>query len=225
LDSCKKFGEKVVDLMLAQQGIKPFQSFEDFYRRVPISLEQIIILIRLGAFRFLDKKKKICFGRLIIVIRKEKERTVKRLSFEVKEETLELPHLDYHDIEDIYDTVELLGFYLEPPFSVLRNPIEIPTRAKDFPLHLHKTITILGYLVNVKFTRPSTQERMAFGYFIDEDGAYFDTVQFPKILKQYPFQGAGIYLLKGKVTEEFGHFALQIVSMEKQHLAFDPRYF
>jgi DNA polymerase-3 subunit alpha len=66
---------------------------------------------------------------------------------------------------------------------------------------------------------------MAFGYFIDEDGAYFDTVQFPKILKQYPFQGAGIYLLKGKVTEEFGHFALQIVSMEKQHLAFDPRYF
>jgi DNA polymerase-3 subunit alpha len=124
--------KKVVDLMLAQQGIKPFQSFEDFYRRVPISLEQIIILIRLGAFRFLDKKKKSALaGSSSSYARKKKGQSSAYL-FEVKEETLELPHLDYHDIEDIYDTVELLGFYLEPPFSVLRNPIEIPTRAKDF---------------------------------------------------------------------------------------------
>lgn len=222
----KSLEKKVVDLMLAQQGMKPFQSFEDFYRRVPISLEQIIILIRLGAFRFLDTKKKnlLWEAHHRHTQGKKKEQSSAYL-FEVKEENLELPHLDYHHIEDIYDTVELLGFYLEPPFSVLRNPIKIPTRSKDFPKYLHKTITILGYIVNVKFTRTSTQERMAFGYFIDEDGEYFDTVQFPKILKQYPFQGTGIYLLKGKVTEEFGHFALQVASMEKQHLAFDPRYF
>jgi hypothetical protein len=64
---------------------------------------------------------------------------------------------------------------------------------------------------------------MVFGYFLDEFGEFFDTVHFPKSAAQYPFSGWGIYHLKGIITEEFGHCALQVTWMEKLGLMGDPR--
>ncbi|MFY7828408.1 MAG: DNA polymerase III subunit alpha [Flectobacillus sp.] len=221
----KNLEKKVIEQLLIQQRLKPFSSFEDFCQRVPISLEQQVLLIRLGAFRYINpNKKKLLWEAHHRNTQSRKKEIFNSFLFEIKEENLSLPQLDYQPIEDIYDTIEILGFPLAPPFSILKNPIKSETRVKDFSKNIHKIIVILGYLVNVKYTRTTTQEKMAFGYFIDEDGDYFDTVQFPKTLKQFPFQGSGVYLLKGKIIEEFGHHALQIDYMEKQALVHDPRF-
>ena len=82
---------------------------------------------------------------------------------------------------------------------------------------------MLGYLITLKPTWTKKGERMAFGYFVDEHGEYFDTVHFPKSLTAFPFRGGGIYHLRGKVMEEFGHFALQVTWMNRLAFMVDPR--
>ena len=43
----------------------------------------------------------------------------------------------------------------------------------------------------------------------------FDTVHFTPTLKAWPFQGDGVYLLLGKVTEEFGQPSLEVEKMAR----------
>ena len=38
---------------------------------------------------------------------------------------------------------------------------------------------------------------------------------FPTVLKAYPFQGDGVYLLLGKITEEFGQPSLEVEKMAR----------
>ena len=54
---------------------------------------------------------------------------------------------------------------------------------------------------------------MSFGTWLDEAGAFFDTVHFPEALKQYPFRGVGVYAIHGKVVQEFGFISLEVVKM------------
>ena len=72
---------------------------------------------------------------------------------------------------------------------------------------------MLGKLVTVKWVRTCKGERMALGTFVDARGDTFDTVHFPQALDAYPFQGDGIYLLLGVVTEEFGQATLEVQKM------------
>ena len=65
---------------------------------------------------------------------------------------------------------------------------------------------------------------MEFGHFYDIAGKLFDTVHFPNIAQQFNFQGIGVYLLKGIVTEEFGYFTLEVLSMRKIKYISDVRY-
>lgn len=75
--------------------------------------------------------------------------------------------------------------------------------------------SILGYLVTLKPTRTKQGERMYFGYFMDAYGEFFDTVHFPRDLKNYQFQGSGVYWMSGPVMEEFGHRSLRVLSLRK----------
>jgi DNA polymerase-3 subunit alpha len=74
---------------------------------------------------------------------------------------------------------------------------------------------MLGKLVTVKNFRTCKGELMAFATFIDATGEAFDTVLFPQVLKAWPFQGDGVYLLLGKVTEEFGQASLEVEKMDR----------
>jgi error-prone DNA polymerase len=65
---------------------------------------------------------------------------------------------------------------------------------------------------------------MHFGTFLDYEGEFFDTVHFPASLKQYPFRGPGIYLILGKVVEEFGFPSVEVEKMAKLPVKSDPRY-
>jgi DNA polymerase-3 subunit alpha len=56
---------------------------------------------------------------------------------------------------------------------------------------------------------------MTFGNLIDLEGQWINSVQFPEVATRYPFRGPGIYKLRGKVTEEFGHISLETEYLER----------
>lgn len=89
--------------------------------------------------------------------------------------------------------------------------------------YLGKTIEIAGYYVTCKPTHTVKGQLMMFGTLIDKEGFFFDTTHFPKILAKYPFRGKGIYLIKGKVVNDFGFFSLDVFSMEKLQYAFGAK--
>ena len=76
----------------------------------------------------------------------------------------------------------------------------------------NKYVEIIGYLVHVKGTRTGNGKYMSFGVFIDLEGHWIDTVQFPNITAQYPFRGPGCYLIKGKVVSEFSFISIEVSS-------------
>ena len=84
--------------------------------------------------------------------------------------------------------------------------------ARHLPDKVNKQVRILGYLVATKNTGTSKGERMHFGTFLDEEGQFIDTVHFPPVAKKYPFTGKGIYLLQGKVFEEFDAISIEVNS-------------
>ena len=82
---------------------------------------------------------------------------------------------------------------------------------------------MLGLLVTIKYVRTIRKEWMHFGTFIDINGRFFDTVHFPKAVTEYPFRGDGVYLVKGRIVEEFGFPSLEVEKMAKMPLKPDPR--
>lgn len=69
-----------------------------------------------------------------------------------------------------------------------------------------------------KNTRTITGDMMQFATFIDSQGDFFDSVHFPNILKTYPFQGDGTYLILGRITEDFGYPSIEVLKMEKMEM-------
>jgi error-prone DNA polymerase len=65
---------------------------------------------------------------------------------------------------------------------------------------------------------------MQFVTFIDNEGEFFDVVMFPDVLKQYPTRGRGVYLILGKVTDDFGYPSVDAQRMAKLPPQADPRY-
>ncbi|MEM8938201.1 MAG: DNA polymerase III subunit alpha [Bacteroidota bacterium] len=189
-----------------------FLNLDDFISRVKVSLEQIKLLVRVGALRDFGPKKDILWQvhfSLGTGIIKGREGL-----FNVPIKQWTLPPL-HHDIrEDAFDEMALLGFPLCNPFDLMEKP-EKALLSCELPSHLGQTVKMLGYLVTTKNTGTSNGKRMHFGTFIDYEGYFIDTVHFPPVAAKYPFRGQGIYRLIGKVVEEFDFYTLEVTQMEK----------
>jgi DNA polymerase-3 subunit alpha len=204
------------DFILAERGRSgPFRSLRDFINRVPVTLEQLIILIRIGAFRFtgIGKKDLLWDAHFMLGhIRKTKpEPTI--FNPEVKE--FQLPDLWKHELEDAFDEIELLGFPLMSPFEMIAGEIPSQTTTSSLPHLVGKRVKIVGYLVHRKPTRAKNGGVMYFGAWLDLEGAWLDTVHFPPVARQYPFRGPGCYLIEGKVVEEYGYYSVEAEKMER----------
>ncbi|MGP8217398.1 MAG: DNA polymerase III subunit alpha [Bacteroidia bacterium] len=203
-----------------------YVSLENFILRTGISLEQLRILIRIDALRFTGMNKRQLLWEAHMVCNKEK--AVKYASagsmFALPQPHWEIPPLSENKLEDVYDEMELLEFPVSMnEFEMLKTDQGYDMRAKDLIRHVGNTILIMGNYVAYKHVLTIRNDRMAFGTFIDGDGTFFDTVNFPQSLKQYPFKGWGVYLIEGKVTEEFGYAAIEVKSMVKLPIKPDPR--
>jgi len=256
----------------------PYTSLEDFIRRVPITLDQLIILIRIGAFRFTGKPKATMLWEAHMLLGKNQPVAANRPSafnsrqlpassqnpepdnstshiprpsslvlrpssfvlrpssfvfptasfdpslFSVPPKKYELPALWQTRIEDVYDEIELLGWPVTHTwFDLLETSFRGEIMTDDMIRFVGKKVRMLGLLVTIKYVRTVRGEWMHFGTFIDVFGRFFDTVHFPKAVDNYPFRGDGVYLILGKIVEEFGFPSLEVEKMAKMPLKKDPR--
>ncbi len=198
-----------------QNGV--FNSLANFLDRVEISLDQLVILIRINAFRLLNPdKKKLLWEAHFLLGGAKKSVPVSDL-FRTTPKKMELPKLEYNPHENAVDEIEILGFPLTSPFLLLKNKPQETLAAKDIASKVGQVVTIYGYLVHYRNlnTRAENSRHMQFGCFVDEAGDFIDTVHFPDVAARYRFNGTGVYLIKGKVLQDYDFINIETYTMEK----------
>lgn len=207
--------ETIKSILNARKEVD-FSSLQDFIERVAISLEQLIILIRIGALRFTKYSKKELLWEAHLLLSKEKKSNPSQLLFKEEVRKYQLPELTHHQLEDAYDEIEILGFPVTiSPFNLIKNDPKVHFKASELENSIGTVIKIMGYLIHVKGTRTSRAERMSFGVFIDKEGNWIDTVQFPNVAKRFPLRARGCYLIEGKVVEEFGFISIEVQRLQR----------
>jgi len=201
-----------------------FRSLDDFIERVPISIEQITILIKINAFRFTGINKRELLWEAHLKISKTVVQDHVVTLFKTTRINYNTPELPSTALENAFDEIELLGFPLCNPFYLLEVPSKSKLRAKHLEQLEGKYVTIEGYLVTTKNTSTSNGKRMYFGTFLDRDGDFIDTVHFPPIASKYPFRGKGVYQITGKVMIEFDCVSIEVSKFERLAVIEDPRY-
>ncbi|MEX2232738.1 MAG: DNA polymerase III subunit alpha [Cyclobacteriaceae bacterium] len=191
----------------------PFKSLDNFLRRTALGLEQLRILIRIGAFRFTGKNKQRLLWESMLHLSRAKTKRRGEELFDTEPKEYPLPQLTRHSIEDAFDEIELLGFCLCDPFKLLATSERGNTMARNLLQQVGKHVHIFGYVVTTKDTITKTKQSMHFGTFLDSEGRAFDTVHFPDVAQKYPFRGRGFYEIRGKVTEDFGVAVIEVTHM------------
>lgn len=225
MDLVKDIEHETIVALLKERGKNgPFRDFEDFIQRVRISLEQVTTLIRVGAFRATHRSKKELLWTAHFTLSASRTSEPDQGMFVTPVKQFSLPQLEHSWIEDAYDEMEFLGFPLCNPFDLLQEVPAGDILAEELREYTGKNVIIIGYLVATKSSQTSRNERMYFGTFLDRKGKFLDTVHFPPVSGQYHWRGKGIYVVKGKVTEEFGAISVEASYMEKLRYKDDPRY-
>ena len=211
-------------ILHARQTGGAFSTLEEFIDRTSVSAEQLQILIRCGALRFTGlRKEELLWQGYTYINRKGKQLPPEKL-FQTGTKKFTLPPLENNLICDAYDEIELLGFPVTlNDFDLLRTSIREPLRAKDLGQFKGKEVRIMGLYVTRKPVRTSKGDMMNFGTFYDLDFSFFDTVHFPPSLREYPLTGRGVYLMSGKVSEEFGAYSIEVNKLAKLPVKEDPR--
>lgn len=204
-----------------QHGL--YTGLADFIERLSIGREQLTLLIRAGAFRFTGKSKPQLLWEAQMLIGNELPQTAEPL-FSYETTQFALPTLCTSHLEDAYDEIELLGFPISCSWlDMLQTPFRGEIQASGMSAALGSFVRMIGTLATLKPVRTVRNELMFFSTFIDADGHFFDGVHFPSSLKLYPFRGNGVYLVYGRVVEEFGFTVIEVNKMAKMPLKPDPR--
>jgi len=201
-----------------------FKGLDDFISRIGPGLEQTVILIRTGAFRFIGKSKALLLWEAHMLINRGKSETARTL-FNPEPKKFAMPPFEQSKREDAYDEIELLGFPVTLTwFDMLQTKYRGEITAAGMNGAIGRKVRIIGHLVTVKYIRTVKGEWMNFGCFIDHHGEFFDTTHFAQSLISWPFRGSGTYLIQGKIADEFGHASVEVEKMAKLPLQPDPRY-
>ena len=187
-----------------------YTTLYDFIKRTNISIEQLRLLIRVGALQSISKNKKELLWEAHMLINPVKQIDKGVELFDIEPERYELPKLENSWLDDALDEMELLGFTLCSPFKLVKEKIKNTLLSRDLKKLESKTIEIIGYLVNVKNTWTGSGEKMYFGTFLDIEGYWIDTVHFPPSARAFPFSGPGCYRLIGKVVNEFDFIYIEV---------------
>jgi DNA polymerase-3 subunit alpha len=208
----QEFAHQIVE---ERQKNGPYKNLNDILQRLHPAPEQLNILIRIGALRFtgLDKKTLLWEANFR---NKRTEKDDPITLFETEEVKFSLPEFEKNRMEDLRDELDLLGFVVGDFYELLnKEHLNGSILVKQLPNLLGQQIKVIGRMVTLKETRTIKNERMCFGTFLDVEGEWLDTVHFPPVLRQYPFQGSGFYELHGRVMEEFGVYSVEVTAMRK----------
>ncbi|WP_343605995.1 DNA polymerase III subunit alpha [Fluviicola sp.] len=202
-----------------------FTDFTDLMQRVSLPLEQLLLLIRVGALRCFGIPKKELMWNAHLNVHKiplKSERQPQLFREECRD--FVFPELKEADSEEAFEHQELLEFPLCSPFDLLDEEPLLHVLAKDLVQYVNRKVRVYGYLINVKKIVSAKNQIVHFGTLFDQEGEQLDTVHFQELALQYPFRGKGIYAICGKVAEEFGHYTIEVETLEKMPYKKDTRY-
>lgn len=201
-----------------------FAGMEDFIERLSPGIEQLLILVRINAFRFTGKPKSQLLWEAHLLQKTNKQLPKVNRLFSSGGRKFKLPELAHNTLEDAYDEIEILGFPVSiTNFDMLKTEFRGEIIAADLDNYVGKKVRMVGLLVTIKYVRTVKKEMMHFGTFLDVKGEFYDTTHFPDSLKKYPFRGYGLYLILGKVVTEFGYASIEVEKLAKLPLMADPR--
>jgi DNA polymerase III subunit alpha len=187
-----------------------YTNLYDFVKRCRISIEQLRLLIRVGAFQTLHPNKRELLWEAQMLVHPHKKEEAGKELFDVEPEKYKLPELENNVLDDALDEIELLGFSLCSPFQLLKDKVKNSLLSRDLKKLEGKTVEIVGYLVSIKYTGTYKGEKMYFGTFLDLEGYWIDTVHFPPSARAFPFTGPGCYRIIGKVVSEFDFVSIEV---------------
>ena len=197
-----------------QNGL--YTGLEDFVRRTGITLQQCILLIRIGALRFTGKNKKVLLWEVHNYLGSKAPEPPSAVLFRSKSKAFQLPELESSLQEDAYQEFELLGYPVSlDMFDLLKTTYRGAVMAQDLKAHIGQVVKMVGQYVCEKTVRTKNNRKMWFGTFLDVKGDFFDTVHFPTHTPVYPFKGKGCYLISGKVVEDFGFPSVEVLQFAK----------
>lgn len=217
-----------------------YRGLADFMERLHPKMEQMTILIRSGAFLFTGKSKPTLLweahaynGKMSSYRNKfhgmrglvqETQFRFSHDTFGMQNHDYQLPVMNTQPLEDAYDEIELFGFPVTLTwFDMLKTRFRGEVFAKNMMQNVGNQYRMLGRLVSLKYVKTCKGDLMHFANFLDANGDVFDATIFPNVLKMYPFQGDGIYLMLGKIVEEFGHPSIEVQKIAKMEIKEDPR--
>lgn len=196
---------------------------EDLIKRTYLTLEQSIILIRIGALRFIGKSKKELLWEVYNYLGNTTKPVIGRELFHLPSKAYTLPDLENNLIEDAYQELELLGFPISlNMFDLLKTTYRGDVFARDLIQQEGKIVKMLGNFVCDKTVHTIKNTKMWFGTFIDSQGDFFDTTHFPNSSPIYPFRGKGCYLILGKVVMDFGVPSIEVIKFAKLPIIANP---
>jgi DNA polymerase-3 subunit alpha len=208
--------ESVSTLLKERQRKGCFRSLQDFIERTGLGIEQLNVLIRIGAFRFTGRSKKQLLWEANFLQKKSRGVFPSGSElFQCLEVAFELPDLPQEPYEDMFDEIELLGFTLGNIFDLADADLKPYVLSSQLHLYTGKIVEVFCYYITYKQVWTIKKQFMYFGTFIDANGDWNDTVHFPESADRYPLEGKGFYHIKGKVTEEFGVYTIEVQWMRK----------
>ncbi len=209
----QQLGQRIVTERL-QQGT--YSSLADFIQRTQITKEQVELLIRIDALRFTGKSKVTLLWEALYLLGYKSSTDNEAVLFQAPQKPFHLPQLTYTQVDAAWDELELLGFPVTLSyFDLLKTKHRGDVQTKEMLRYVGHKVRVMGILVTTKQVRTIKGELMQFGTFLDAQGDFFDTTHFPASLKAWPFKGPGVYLLLGRVVEEFGFPSLEVEKMDK----------
>ncbi|WP_199119931.1 DNA polymerase III subunit alpha [Pedobacter sp. ASV28] len=216
--------QKFIELIPAERGARgKFNGLEDFICRTSITLEQCLILIRAGAFRFTGHTKKELLWEVHNYLGQKSKKLEGMELFNVPVKSYQYPDLPDDLIENAYQELEILGFTISIPMTeLLKTGFRGEVMASELMGCIGKTVKMVGEYVCDKTVHTKNNKTMWFGTFLDKDGQFFDTTHFPNSAPRYPFRGKGCYLILGKVVEDFGYPSIEVVRFAKLPIVPNP---
>jgi DNA polymerase III alpha subunit len=131
----------------------PFSDLNDFISRVCPGLEQVVLLIRAGAFRFTGKKKASLLWEAHMMMNKGSVENIRPL-FSLPARNFTLPDLEYNPLDGAYDEIELFGFPVSVSwFDMLETSFRGEIKAREMLQNVGRKVRMGCHQVTIKYIK------------------------------------------------------------------------
>lgn len=201
LEAIRGLPQELSSALLAnRQQHGPFHDVMDFRRRLQPGREALALLLRCGAFDFLERPRPELF---LDAELGDLARPTARLFDEDLQLTWSPPA--YPDYRQRLDEWEVLDFVVGPPLAALvedRMPKE-RVRSHELARFLGRMVRVAGVVATARHAPTVHGDNMQFVSLEDETGL-IDLTLFPRVCPPLAYLTLGPYVATGRVEEQYG---------------------